>query len=317
MLRIISTDPEHTAEHLALWSVRRFAGRASSETRRMQLANPNTSPDQLQPLVVERQTRVAMTEGAFVGGPFIALMPVAFCAALLAQAQMVMELAALAGYAPDDEMRAVDLLVLQGAYPSESAAQHSLRRLQPSLGGASRARSTRRSRWSAVKRLALLLGVLDSGKERPSLVHTVVQWTLLGLLFLIGLVLPFVWMPYMAVAMRRSALDIGERGMRFYAQRRSADAGVAVRTARAIRVPLTGTLVRTLILVVLPVAIALIALATGADFGTGKLLTAGLVMVAASALLVIGWFCYRWWRQRRRRASVAPGGMATAGGRGR
>jgi hypothetical protein len=39
-----------------------------------------------------------MTEGAFVGGPFIVLLPVAFGAALLAQAQMALELAVLAGY---------------------------------------------------------------------------------------------------------------------------------------------------------------------------------------------------------------------------
>jgi hypothetical protein len=41
-------------------------------------------------------------------------MPVAFCAAVLAKAQMVYELAAVSGRDPRDAMRAADLLVLLG-----------------------------------------------------------------------------------------------------------------------------------------------------------------------------------------------------------
>ena len=52
--------------------------------------------------MIARQTRVTVVEGAAVGGPFILLIPVAWCAALLAQAQMVFELAALAGYSATD-----------------------------------------------------------------------------------------------------------------------------------------------------------------------------------------------------------------------
>jgi hypothetical protein len=44
----------------------------------------------LEAAVVEHQTP-STTEGAFVGGPFIGLLPVAFCAAMLAQAQMELE----------------------------------------------------------------------------------------------------------------------------------------------------------------------------------------------------------------------------------
>ena len=74
-----------------------------------------------------------MTEGAVVGGPFIVLIPVAFCAALLAQAQMVLELAVLAGHAADDETRVAELLVLQRAYPSEDEAQAALKRVERDL----------------------------------------------------------------------------------------------------------------------------------------------------------------------------------------
>lgn len=92
LLRILYADPEHTAEHLALWSVRRFAGRATSAVEKVQRAHVAAAePDVQQRAVVRRQTRVSMTEGAVVGGPFIVLIPGAFCAALLAQAQMVLD----------------------------------------------------------------------------------------------------------------------------------------------------------------------------------------------------------------------------------
>ena len=92
LLRVLYADPEHTAEHLALWSVRRFAGRATSAVEKVQRSHVAAAePDVQQRAVVRRQTRVSMTEGAVVGGPFIVLIPVAFCAALLAQAQMVLD----------------------------------------------------------------------------------------------------------------------------------------------------------------------------------------------------------------------------------
>lgn len=299
LLRILWADPQHTAEHLALWSVKRFAGRASSAVERLRSSNVVADdPPTLQRTVVARQTRVAMAEGALVGGPFIVLIPFAFCAALLAQAQMILELAALAGYAPDDEMRAADLLVLQRAYPSEEEAQAALRRVKRDLDRSDDAKLPRGTRWPAIKRMALLLGVLGSDEEKPSRFREILQWTFLVLVFLVGLVLPLVWVPYMAVSMRRSTVDIGERGAHFYEHRRSVDAGVAVHTGHRVHVPIAGTLLRTVTLVVLPILVALIALLFGVRLGTGKWLTAGLLLILASAVITAGWLAFRWWRRR-------------------
>ena len=110
VLRLLWADPQYMPEHLALWSLKHFGPRASTAVKRLRGSHPGAEAGQLEAAVIKHQTRVSMTEGAFVGGPFIVLLPVAFCAALLAQAQMALELAALAGYAPDDEMRAADLL---------------------------------------------------------------------------------------------------------------------------------------------------------------------------------------------------------------
>src|SRR5205823_7229198 len=116
-------------EHLALWSLKRFGPRASSAVEKLRSSHPDADQGELDRMVIEHQTRVSMIEGALVGGPFIVLIPVAFCAALLAQAQMALELAALAGYATDDEMRAADLLVIQGAYASTPEAAAALARM--------------------------------------------------------------------------------------------------------------------------------------------------------------------------------------------
>src|SRR5580765_4522515 len=122
VLRILWADPKNMPEHLVVWSLARFGPRAGAAVEKLREHDPGAGREDLEQLVIARQARVAMTEGAFVGGPFIALLPVAFCAALLAQAQMVYELAAVAGHRPDDQMRAAELLVLLGAHPSTDAA---------------------------------------------------------------------------------------------------------------------------------------------------------------------------------------------------
>lgn len=305
LLRILCVDPEHTAEHLALWSVRRFAGRATSAVEKIRRAHPGAGPDVMQSIAVQRQTRVSVAEGAVVGGPFIVLIPVAFCAALLAQAQMILELAVLAGYAADDEMRAAELLVLQRAYPSTEEAQAALGHVRRDLHQRRDAKLPRGGRWQALKRMALLLGLLGSEEHRPSLIRTVLQWIFLGLVFLVGLVLPLIWAPYMAAAMRRSSVDIGNRGMRFYAHDRVIDAGAAVRTAPTVRVPIFGTVLRTVLLVVLPIVVAVFAIAFDVGPNSGRLLTAGLLFIAVSALSTVAWFGYRAWRQRASRQGRA------------
>lgn len=129
VLRMLWADPPYMPEHLALWSLKRFGPRASAAVEKLSSSHPGADQGELDRIVIERQTRISMTEGAFVGGPFIVLIPVAFCAALLAQAQTALELAALAGYAPSDQMRAADLLVLQGAYASASEASVALEKV--------------------------------------------------------------------------------------------------------------------------------------------------------------------------------------------
>jgi hypothetical protein len=166
VLRLLWADPQYMPEHLALWSLKYFGPRAGSAVSKLRDSHPGADSGELEAAVIQHQTRVSMTEGAFLGGPFIVLLPVAFCAAMLAQAQMALELAALAGYAPDDEMRAADLLVIQGAYPSTTEASAALAKLTLDPKQREGKRLPRGTRINMIKRMAFMLGLLGSSDER-------------------------------------------------------------------------------------------------------------------------------------------------------
>jgi hypothetical protein len=299
VFRLLWADPQYMPEHLALWSLKYFGPTASSAVEKLRDAHPGADVAELEAAVIEHQTRMSMTEGAFVGGPFIVLLPVAFCAAMLAQAQMVLELAALAGYAPDDEMRAADLLVIQGAHASTAEASAALAALTRDPTRREGERLPRGTRISMVKRMAFMLGLLGSDDEKPSRLRWALQMALVGAVFLVGLVLPLVWVPYMALAFRKSGLRMGARASTFYAERRSGEAGVTVRKAPTVRIGMSAGVLRMVLLIALPVVVALIAVLTGADIGGGKWVSAGIFLIVVSVVATLAWFGYRWWRRRR------------------
>jgi hypothetical protein len=300
LLRIIWADPQHTAEHLAVWSLARFGPRAESAVAKLRSRDPAPDRDELEALLVERQTRVAMTEGAFVGGPFIVLIPVAFCAALLAQAQLVFELAAAAGRNPLDRSRAAELLVLVGAYPSTGEAMRAMAELPADPESRVGGRLPAGTRIEAVKRMAYLLQLLGPPDLQRSRLRAAVGWTGVGVLVLVGLVLPLVWVPYMAYSMRRSTLRLGARARGYYSESRPDDEGVVI--VRGGRVEAGGVVAfaRTLLLAVFPLLAAAVGLLTGFSFVGGRWLTGLLLLLAVSALATLGWLAYRRRRARRR-----------------
>jgi hypothetical protein len=298
VLRILWADPQHMAEHLAMWSLARFGPRADHAVEKLRGGRPDADREELERLVVERQSRVAATEGAFVGGPFIVLIAVAFCAALLAQGQMAFELAAVAGLDPKDRMRAAELLVLLGAYPSTSAAAEALAELPPNPK-ASGKKLPAGTRIDMVRRMAYLLQVLAPADFTRSRLRATIGWIGISLLVLVGFVLPLVWVPYMAYSMRRSTLRLGARATRFYAGEEAGDAGVTVQAGEMIRIGGLAALARTTILVVLPIVFGLVALLTDFNIAGGHLATAALVLIVLSAVCTVAWFGYWSWRRRR------------------
>ena len=302
VLRIMWADPQHLAEQLAVWSLARFGPRAEKGGREDEARASWRGPGRARGSVTRSQVRLAVTEGAFIGGPFIVLVPVAFCAALLAQAQMVFELAAVSGRDPRDPMRAADCSSCSGP----TARLPRLRR-RPQAWRRTRARrekTSRRRSLDMVKRMSYLLGLLapdpgsvasaspSVGRDRPAP--------------LVGFVLPLVWVPYLAYATRRSALRLAARARDYYADGGAADAGVNVRSG-ARHASLGGTVGSAgVALLVLPIGAALIALLTGYSPGGGRWLFTGLIFIGVSFIASFLWLSLRWLRRTGRRLSGRP-----------
>ena len=286
VFRIIWADPQHMAEQLAVWSLAHFGPRAEKAVEKTKRERPDAGREQLEDLVIRSQARVAATEGAFIGGPFIVLMPVAFCAALLAQAQMVFELAAVSDRDPRDAMRAADLLVLLGAHDSTAEAQAAIARMKKDPGQEGK-KLPAGARVDMVKRMAYLLGLFapDPGYSR---FRFIIGWVGVGLLVVVGFVLPLVWVPYLGFSMRRSTLRLAARAREYYEAGGAADTGLIVRRGSGVRASLGG-------------GVALLALLTGTSPGGGRWLVAGVIFIAVSFIASFLWLGFRWLRRTGRR----------------
>jgi hypothetical protein len=293
VLRIMWADPQHMAEQLVVWSLAHFGPRAEKAVEKTRRDHPGADREELESRVIAHQSRVAATEGAFVGGPFIVLLPVAFCAALLAQAQLVYELAAVSGRDPRDAMRAADLLVLLGAHDSIAEAEAAIAAMKKNPRQEGK-KLPAGARVDMVKRMAYLLGLFtpDPGYSR---FRFIIGWVGIGLLLLVGFVLPLVWVPYLAYSTRRSTLRLAARARNYYAVGGVADAGLIVRRGES-RASLGGSIAlgRTFLLLVLPIGAALIALFTNTSPGGGRWLVAGLIFLGISFIASFLWLGFRW-----------------------
>jgi hypothetical protein len=155
-----------------------------------------------------------------------------------------------------------------------------------------------------VKRMAYMLGLVGSSGEKTGWVRSALQWALVGAVFLVGLVLPLVWLPYMAWAFRKSSLQMGVRASAFCAERSSEETGITVRKAPLVSVGMSAGFVRMLVLIAVPVLVAVIALVAGAAIGTGKWFSAAILLILVSGLATLAWFAYGAWRWRRLRAAT-------------
>jgi hypothetical protein len=292
LLRQVVDDPRGLPEQLALFAVRHLGVRA----RRTVAALPEGGePESARAEVVRRGHRAATAEGAFVGGPFLLFIPVAFCAALLRQARIVLELAALDGREPTDKERACELLVLQGVYEDEATARAALTVYRPRLPGR---RPRLAALWDLIWRMARLLGLSTpngSAGRAPWWVQTG-RWLLVGAVFLTGLVAPLVWLPYMAVSYDRATTRLTDRAVRYYF------ADVPVPTRRRLEPATLASTGRALLSLLIPIATVVTVLATDLRIAGSNWPVLGITLTVTS--LVVGgvWV----WRRSVRRRHEGP-----------
>ncbi|MER6397329.1 hypothetical protein ABT263_14935 [Kitasatospora sp. NPDC001603] len=298
LLRSVRAHPSLLPETLAVFAVRHRGPRAARRVAALRAAHPEATPQELAGLAVTHARRVSQSEGAFVGGPFMVLIPFAFCTALLAQAQLFLELAALAGRDPAARPRAAEVLVLQGAYPDVVAAGRALDTApRPSAG-------RRRGLWSLLRRMARLLGLTSEGADPPpSRWRTAGGWLLVLLVFLIGLVAPLVWLPYMGFSYARATDRVGSRAVDFYFGGDVAGAALRRRRRRADPATVAAT-IRAGISLVLPVGAVIVLLLADIRVAGSRWPLMSIILLVLSVLVGEVW--YR--RHRRHRRAAAQGG---------
>ncbi|MFF4579631.1 hypothetical protein [Streptomyces sp. NPDC001389] len=305
LLRALVRRPDRMPELLAGFALRHAGPRAARSVARLRAERPDADAGALGAEAVARGIRRTVAEGAFVGGPFLLFIPVAFCAALLSQARTTLELAAVAGRDPTALRRGAELLVLQGVYADEDTAERALAGREGVGDGPPEPPDDlpRRRRLATLTaltlRMAKLLGLMPprprdgrpTARERLGLVG---RWTLLGVTILVGTVVPLVWPPYMAVSYRRATRQVLGRAAAYYL----ADAPPPQRGAGSRLEPgMLAAVARALMFVVVPVF-----LVAAVDVGNlriaGSTWPVAALVVIAAALLTGGLWHYR--RRRRR-----------------
>ncbi|MFD3924947.1 hypothetical protein [Streptomyces sp. NPDC058614] len=266
----------------AEWIAQRQSGRPEHEADTDELGNQ----------VVRRGVRTSVVEGSFLGGPFMALLPIAFCGALLAQLRMVLELAALSGRDPRDETVVADLLVIQGVYPTVAQAEEALREARPAaVGGGAKA-----SWWSTVRRQAYLIGLVTPQDHPRGKLRRAAVWAGTIALVLIGFVVPFVWVPVCAEMYRRATGQLAGVAARHFAQH----GGTGLlppdghpRQRATLRPGFLLVTVRVLFACLVPVVIVVVVLAADLRVADGRGNTVLLAFFAVAAIGALVWYLRR------------------------
>ncbi|UUU33784.1 hypothetical protein JIX56_30250 [Streptomyces sp. CA-210063] len=293
LLALVVADPGHLPELLAEFAVRRMGPAASEAITRLRRNHPDATETELRARVIARGRRAVVSEGSLVGGPFLVLIPVAFCAALLSQARTALELAALDGRDPTASARAGELLVFQGVYENTRQARDALARTGPVAEAPARWKRWA-ALWQVTLRMARILGVLTPGDESPEAGRHVrrvavqaSRWLLLGSVLLIGTVAPLVWLPYLAVSYRRTDARLTDRVLAYY----FADSAPAPpHRASHVEPQVVGAALRALLSLLVPLVLIAVTFLTGLRIADSRWPVLGIVVATASAAVGALWY---------------------------
>ena len=292
LLHAVTADPPHLPELLAAFVVDHVGAPAARAAKNLRQQRPDASLGDLQAAVTVRGRRRSQTEGAFVGGPFILLVPVAFCAALIEQLRMVLEMACLAGRDPSDPERAAELLVLKGVYPDTEQARAALSTVTRQKHRNSRkSRPSPRAAWAVVSRMARLLGLItpDDAAPRPSRLARTGQWTMLILVVLVGTVVPLIWLPYLGYSYHRTTNQLAGRAVQFYFGDRTEPES---RTTDRAQPSVVAGLLRAGLALLITAGSVVIALLLNLRLADSRWPVIGIVLIAGSTVTGVVWYVH-------------------------
>ncbi|MFG3658074.1 hypothetical protein [Streptomyces sp. NPDC047706] len=310
VLKAAVADPQRLPETLASYAVRQMGPAAARSVTLMRAEHPDATMAELQDLLLTRGKRRVVSEGALIGGPLTIMAPFAFCAALLSQARICLELTALGGQDPTAAVRGAELLVLQGVYADVDRARTALadaalaeqgkaakKALRGVEAGASGGRAA--TLFELTLRMARVLGLIvpkggaKAGGVRRWLVAAG-RYVLLGVVFLVGLVAPLVWMPYVGRSYSRATDRLLDRALVFYFGERVARPRPSTRGAPG----MAAAMVKALVSLLIPVGLVVGVVLADLRVADSRWPVLAVTLLTASFGVAAAW---RWRRHRRRR----------------
>ena len=290
LLKDLRSDPAHLPERLAQFAVRELGDRADASVAARQEDDSDLAD--LQATLATHGVRRTIGRGAVVGGPFMLLIPAAFCAALLAQMRMALELGAAAGWPAADHRRVADLLYLQNVYPSVDEARAALTHMKTSK------EADHRSGWfRMVVRMASLLGILSKGPKRSSL-RQIGAYLYIIVLFTVGFVAPLIWIPAMAWSYRQATVDLARRAITHFSETDAPShlddlERAAAALGSRVSAGMVAGLIRAVIIALTPLVAAVVIIATNTRI-TGDRWSSGVLgLVVLTALCYLVWVVVR------------------------
>ncbi|WP_431682832.1 hypothetical protein [Kitasatospora sp. KL5] len=191
------------------------------------------------------------------------------------------------------------MLVLQGAYTTPEEARRALEDL-PEPGSGPAPRLSWREWLHVVGRMAYVLGVISPGSSTPTgRLNRYLRWVAVTLLVLVGIALPFVWVPVLGVAYRSATLRLATRASVLFGLVDD-EAGPATRTRGRGRVRPLALLVflRTVAVLVIPFAVSVIMVFSGTEVVGHRWLAVAVAVVGVSLVSCLVWR-FRQWRRGR------------------
>jgi hypothetical protein len=140
--------------------------------------------------------------------------------------------------------------------------------------------------------MSRLLGITapESAEDQPGRLRRIAGWGVLGGTFLVGMVIPLIWMPYLAVGYRRGTLDVAHRAEAAYVE-----SGGPIRRQEGGRVVpfMTGAVGRALLGIVATVVLTVVLVILNVAFAGDRWVSALVVLALAAGVTGGIWYLRR------------------------
>jgi len=214
MWRALRLDPRHAAEVSVLYALPQLMPHVEHWRRNNAPRHPTEPPDKMARRVLRHSTSVARRGGLITGSSFYVGMPPAMAMIYFEQLTAVLRIAAVYGRDPTDPIRAAEILVIQGRYPTLGEAAVALQ-------GAGRRAAQRpvatdaRTIGDVVRQLPSMIGLHVRKVRAASPIDVIVAAVEVA-----SFVVPVVSIPIWTIASARAMRRLGRAAIAFYAQER-------------------------------------------------------------------------------------------------